>query len=1102
MPRQRPSPKPQSRPPAPSALSGILDNRENGKIGEFLREKIIPESEVRVVSAYFSIYAHQALREELDKAGTFRFLFGDPQFVGDVDPAPAAPKQYLIREDGELGRGENNPLRQKYAARECQKWVERDDVHIHTMRNEFLHGKMFHLLPQSGEPAAVCGSSNFTARGLGFGHGNRELNIVADPETADNLRRWFDDLWRSRELLRDAKNEVLEELRRLGKDQPPEFIYFLTLHRIFREELDKIDDEKEKLGLEDSEVWRQLYPFQRDAVFGVIHRLQKWGGCILADSVGLGKTHTALAIIKHYERERVLVLCPKRLEQNWIQFRYDNPGHNPLEADQFNYRVAAHTDIDRKDPLVWTKYDLIVIDESHNFRNHAGERYKTLLGALKSGAKTKVLMLSATPVNTSLKDIRNQIHLMADDGDFRRELGIASVGETVRQSQAGFAQWEKSGGTDKDALMGQLDGAFLKLMDAISIARNRRHIKINYADSFAENGAEGKMDNFPRRRKPEERKPKTDSRDELSYKDLHSRIGKFGLSVYTPSLYLRQDSELCTRLKEMEKEKNTRFRQTDRENFLIGMMRVNFLKRLESAAHSFCLTLERTIDKIKRVEEKIAHVRDGETGLLIEPEDAPDPDEFSEDDDFIVGKGLQYDLREMRLDDWSHNLKNDREALEGVHALAKKVTPDRDAKLAELKEILREKAQNPPRDKDGKPNRKALVFTAFSDTAEYLYGQLREFVHGELGLNVALVVGSGKNRTTAAIVGRKLADEPDHPARHADILNHFAPRARGLGADNIGGEEIDILIATDCISEGQNLQDCDMVVNYDIHWNPVRIIQRFGRVDRIGGRNREVRRVDFWPHMGLNEYLKLQERVRARMALAAAVAAGDAQDDNLENDVKGELDFRDRQLERLREESLTADDLGGLSMSDFTMADFLAELRAFLESQREELESAPDGLFAVVESDPGIGAHPGVIFCLKQTSAENSEDADNRASQCPTHPHFLAYVRDGKNGPEVRFGFPRAKTILRIFGDSCRGKSEPLRELCAAFDAEIQNGENMEPVNTALRAAVDDIIGQFGETMRSNLGSDRAFQIPKKGQQPKKTADFALVSWLIIHNPV
>ena len=1090
MPRQLLKPQ-KPKPPAPTpALSGILDNRENGKVGEFLREKIAPGAEIRVVSAYFSIYAHQHLSAQLERAGAFRFLFGDPRSVGNVDPGETEVKRFLVSDEG--GVAPAKALEQKYAAMRCEEWVKRLNVEICTMQDEgeFLHGKMFHILPENGEAAAVCGSSNFTARGLGFFHGNRELNLVADAETRKELRIWFDRVWKRRSLSRNAKGDVLDALHQLGKNQDPDFIYHLTLYRLFHEELEKAEQSADETGLEDSEVWRQLYPFQRDAVHGVIRRLKRWGGCILADSVGLGKTYTALAVIKHFWNERVLVLCPKRLEHNWTRFQFDAPGHNPLEADQFRHRVQAHTDLGRETGVPdWSKYDLVVIDESHNFRNAAGQRYKILLDAMRKGARTKVLMLSATPINTSLKDIRNQILLMAEDGRFHRELGIASVEETVRLSQQGFAQWEKAGGDDKDALMERLGGAFMKLVEAVSIARSRGHIQTHYADSFADKG--GTLANFPKRAPPESRKPDTDKEGELSYARIHRDIERFGLSVYRPAFYLRPGSELHAKL-EAEYGK-TRFKQTHREKFLIGMMRINFLKRLESSAHSFCETLRRTIEKIRDTENKIARVRGGETGLLIgAAENAPAPDEYGEDDDlagedYLVGKALQYDLRQMRLDDWSRDLKEDRGELEKILALAKKVTPARDAKLAELREILRRKAK--------RPNPKALVFTAFSDTARHLYNELREFARKELKLRVGLVVGSGENRTTAEIGGRRLIREPDRSARYGDILDHFAPRARGLDAEKIGDAEIDILIATDCVSEGQNLQDCDMVVNYDIHWNPVRIIQRFGRVDRIGGRNPEVRRVDFWPNMKLDKYLKLQARVHARMALGHAVTPGEDWQ-ILEKEAKRETDFRDEQLKRLREKALTGDELGGVSISDFTMADFLAELRAFLESRREELESAPDGLFAVVEPNAKIKAHPGIIFCLKRKSVGDDSGREN-----PAHPFFLVYVRRDGGAAKVHLGFPRAKKILRLFGELCRGKkADSLRELCAAFDGEIRNGERMDGVNAALSAAVDDIAKQLRERALRGISRDRAGKIPKKSDQPDGPADFELVSWLVIRD--
>ena len=1092
-----------------AAPSRILDNRNGPSVGEFLRGKM-SGAEVRVASAYFSIYAHRELREELGAVREFKFLFGDPRSVASVDPGEADLKQFLITDEGEMEPAK--VLAQKAAARECAEWIRRENVRVRTMGSEFLHGKMFHLQPAEGDSAAVCGSSNFTCRGLGLapGGGNRELNIVADDALRGELRKWFDQLWGGK-WTECAEEQMLETLKRIGEDKSPRFVYFLTLYRLFRDELEKMEQSADASRLDKSVVWEELYPFQRDAVPGVVSRLVRWGGCILADSVGLGKTHTALAVMKYFQNENILVLCPKRLEWNWKRFRAAAKGDNPLARDNLRYEVCAHTDLGRETDHDWSKFDLVVIDESHNFRNADGKRYKILRDALRRGAKTKVLMLSATPANTSLKDIRNQIRLMAEDDAFAGELGIHSVNGVSNHAQSAYKKWKeeisgrpggdrKEGGeSDESVLSERLGGAFLNLLDAVSIARSRRQVEKHYADSFVGGEGEGKkMRPFPSRAAPVFLNPETGAG--LSYSQIYNDIEQFGLSIYRPSDYLRGDSPLRDRL-EAEGEK-TGLKQTNREKYLIGMMRTNFLKRLESSAHSFCMTLTRTIEKIRNVEDKIARVSGGETLPLPLDGVAPDAAEFDEDEElaeefFMVGKGLQYDLRELQLDKWSAHLKRDRKALEDICARAKKVTPERDAKLAELKRLLREKAQNPPKNEDGKPNPKTLVFTAFADTAKYLYEQLRDFARDELGLHIALVVGSGENQTTAKPDRAQprrggqnnlqfpAPDDESNGVRHAEILDRFSPVARRF--DLGGGGEIDILIATDCISEGQNLQDCDRVVNYDIHWNPVRIIQRFGRVDRIGGRNKEVGRVDFWPHMELEEYLKLQKRVRAGMALIGVVGPG-------------EEDFRESQLRQLHrggKDGLTADDLGQIPLNEFIMSDlFLAELRAFLESRRAELDDAPNGLFAVVESNGD--ARPGIVFCLRRRKFGSGAEAERMKRENRTHPHCLAYVCEGENGPEVRLGFSRVKETLTLFRDLCRGETEPLRELCAAFDAEIQSEEGMEQIRDALNVAVNGITNGLRDKTRSELSASRSAKISKAAEQPKEAADFELVSWLVV----
>ena len=701
-----------------------VDNREAGKVGEFLKRAITPGAQVRAVSAYFSIHAHNHLRAELDAAGSFRFLFGDPQSVANVDPN-ADTTSFRIRE-GDLAP--HFVLKQKPAAKSCKQWLKNDTVQVRTLKQGFLHGKMYMTdIPNGDGGAALCGSSNFTVRGLGFdGGGNWELNITADDKTRTALREWFDNLWNGNQVC-DAKAQVLAELDRLGRDEDPEFVYYLTLYRIFREELDAAQQNESDLRLEESEIWQMLYPFQKDAIGGIIRRLAHHRLCILADSVGLGKTYTALAVMKYYQNSRILVLCPKRLEENWRQFLFFKP-NNPLANDGFNYTIHAHTDLGRDNNTVaWEKFDLVIIDESHYFRNSTGARYKELAAALKK-SNAKVLMLSATPINTSLKDLRNQILLSAANDAFARDMNIGSVEQLAAVSQRHFVEWAKGNKRDKDELIEKLGGSFLKLMDAITVARSRPHIKKFYT---ADSG--GKLD-FPKLDDTETLHPQTDSKGELVYADMYKNIGNFELSIYSPSYYLRQEGEETKHLP-------GEFSPKDREHYLIGMMRVNFLKRLESSPHAFRLTLARTIDKIRTTESRITRYRNNETIIrqqqtlasiggaqqqildddnTINTADNIPAGEMDEDEDWTVSKRVDYHFSQLRLNDWLEDLQRDREVLETLLEKAERVVPARDAKLAELKRLLQDKIDNPTRNKDCGENRKALLFTSFADTAHYL----------------------------------------------------------------------------------------------------------------------------------------------------------------------------------------------------------------------------------------------------------------------------------------------------------------------------------------------------------------------------------------------
>ena len=1060
--------------PETPPTSGIVDNRSR-RVGEFLKDRIVPGSELSIVSAYFTIYAYAAMREVLENVGSMRFLYGEPRGVGSVDPKGGQIKSFRLNEDG--GIDLKQILAQKPLARDCAAWI-RDRVEIRTVKQaNFLHGKLYHLAGE--ESAALVGSSNLTQRGLGFGSmPNIELNLeVGDPAEREALLRWFDELWIDETLTRDAKEEVLAALERLGRSYSPEFVYYKTLFHVFEDRLgDRGDGRLQDIHLCDTEIWKALYKFQKHGATSAINRLLKHNGCIVADSVGLGKTWTALAVIKFFElrNERVLVLCPKRLKENWVRYTswaaYRN---NRFENDRLNYTVLAHTDLSRYEGLAgaidlanfnWGAFDLVVIDESHNFRNEGRDRtdeegnvigrsrYNRLLEeVIKDSVKTKLLMLSATPVNTSLRDLRNQIYLMTEKrrDAFQKTLGIGDIQTLFGVAERAFMQWERDSGT-KDALIETLGADFLALLDSVTIARSRVHIQRYYPQVSADIG-------FPERRKPENLYPATDSEGALSYDDLYEQIGEFRLAVYSPSLYLKDASDL-----DAEKEA-TPFDQRDRERSLVGMMRVNLLKRLESSVHSFTLTMGRIIEKMEGLDGCIEAWR--EKRVAEEVEIVPDEDE--EDEDFEVGKGRTYRFDELDVDLWQRDLREDLQNFRDLHRASQQVTVARDAKLAELRKVLANKVDNPLADKDGVANRKALVFTTFADTARYLYEDIKDLGRGA---RVALVCGGAGNRSTTGA------------SKFIDILEQFAPKAQERKGD---GDEIDILIATDCLSEGQNLQDCDLVVNYDIHWNPVRLMQRFGRIDRLGSLNRQVSMVNFWPTQDLDRYLDLKNRVEARMALANAAATG--ADDLLDagESAQMELAFRDEQLKRLRDEILDFED-DGVAMSDLTLDDFIADLLQYLQKHRGEIEAAPFGIYAVAGADDGV--HPGVIFCLKQKT-DSDERTPNRLQ-----PYFLVYVHDDGS---VRYTFRQAQQCLALFQTLAAGRSNPAQVLEDAFDKETEQGRRMEKYDRLMETSLQNITGTFRNAELSQLFSrQRGARLTRKSEHDS----FELVTWLVIRN--
>jgi superfamily II DNA or RNA helicase len=1071
--------------------SGIRDNRHFGKVGEFLQQKIQPNSELRFVSAYFSLFGFEALKTELESIEKLHFLFGEPAFIKPLDVKQTEARNFSIV-DNDLSL--LNRLKQKALAKACADWIL-EKVEIRSLiQSNLLHGKLFHI-NNKGVEAALLGSSNFTLHGLGQGNSNIELNLIVDSDRdKQDLKRWFDEIWHDKTLVQDVKADVLNYLQQFYVEHSPYFVYLKMLFHLFETYLKERQATEllaQQIGFFETDVWHKLYDFQKVGVTSAITKINKHNGCIIADSVGLGKTFEALAVIKYFEcrNSNVLVICPKNLSQNWT-FYQANQNHesNPLKADRLNYSVIFHTDVGRTFGISkangidlanfhWESFDLVVIDESHNFRGNPLEKArpngdKTMNRAkwlmekiLKSGGKTKVLLLSATPVNNSLRDLSNQIAFITEGKNdaLLESCRVKNLTQTLTDTQKQFAEWASSPKRKANDLFNKLDGGFFTILDELTIARSRKHITRSYNVEA--------IGNFPKRNKPISIYTEIDSEGELSnFESINKQILSYELAIFNPTGYVQDDKKAKYHAKVGEQ----------RELNLTGMMKTNFLKRLESSVSSFEITLARTLKKIEDLENKIKNFKAGQESE-VEIESLNDAD-LEENGAAFVGQKLKFHLGDLRLDEWLEALKKDKTALNGLHSDAKKITPPRDAKLQELKKRIAEKIQNPL----NLGNQKVLVFTAFADTAQYLYENLR----GEFALNSALICGN----QTQTNFGKN---------DYNSILSNFSPRSKSRSASEQG--EIDLLIATDCISEGQNLQDCDYLVNYDIHWNPVRIIQRFGRIDRLGSTNKVIQMVNFWATAELDAYLNLKNRVETRMVLVDLTATGD---DNLlsEEEETDELNYRHHQLEKLKNDVLDLEDTDeSISLTDFTLDDFRSELLDGLDQIRQRLEDAPLGLHALVASPSGDYVNllkrdfsdlektvmkTGVIFCLRQKSDNESNSKIN-----PLHPHFLVYI--GENG-DVHYHYTHAKQILEVFKLLCENQYTAHDALCHWFNSKTQNGEDVSHYSELLKKAVAELV-KIVKTkgQQSLLGGRGAVLVPAQ-KQINSVSDFDLITWLVI----
>ena len=1022
-----------------------------------LENTITEGSKISIAASCFSIYAFETLKKELQNVSELRFIFTSPTFIAEKI-AREKREFYIPR----LGRERNlfgtefeiklrNKLTQKAVAKECAEWI-RSRVKFKSNTTTGGIPNFMHIL--SDREFVYQPFNSFTTVNLGYERGNELCNPVTKlpAPISESFLKIFNDLWCDKTRMQEVTEEVIRNITEVYKENSPEFIYYVTLYNIFNEFLHDISEDvlpNEATGFKESAVWKKLYNFQQDAALAIINKLERYNGCILADSVGLGKTFTALAVIKYYEmrNKTVLVLCPKKLNDNWITYR-SNLLNNPLAKDRLRYDVLYHTDLTRStgysnglplDRINWANYDFVVIDESHNFRNGGQQpidddqkqnRYLKLMNkVIRSGVKTKVLMLSATPVNNRFNDLKNQLEL-AYEGEVDKINNLLNTSKSIddifRLAQTAFNKWSKFPVENRNTenLLSMLDFDFFEVLDSVTIARSRRHIEKYYNTQ-----AIGK---FPKRLKPISWNPPfTLKEGSLSYNEIYETLISLNLSIYTPSLYLHSS----VRDKYFDKDDFTSQLSEGREKGIRRIMSINLLKRLESSVYSFKLTTERVKMLIDSTIEKIDNTDFSSEIDLIDLADADEEFDFDDQntDLFSVGKKVKIDLRDMDCVSWKHDLQSDSRSLEALLMFMNDITPDDDEKLKTLFAVIQEKIQSPINEK----NKKIIIFSAFSDTAEYLYENVSKFAKERFGLNSALITGSVDGRTT----------NPKLRADFNTVLTCFSPisKERHLLMPECR-DEIDILIATDCISEGQNLQDCDYLVNYDIHWNPVRIIQRFGRIDRIGSLNDVIQMVNFWPDMDLDDYINLKSRVETRMRISVMTSTGD--DDLINEGEKGALEYRSKQLKRLKEEVVDIEEMNeGISIMDLGLNEFRLDLLEYLK-KCGDIDSAPFGMHAIVPATEEL--KPGVIYILK-----NINSGINISNQNRLHPFYMVYVSENKN---VVCHHLQPKKMLDTVRLLCKGVDEPYTKLCKQFNAETIDGRKMYKYSELLGVAISSII--------------------------------------------
>ena len=1073
----------------------LIDN-VNKTLKDDLAAEIQKDSKVSIAAACFSIYAFAELKKELKNVEELRFLFTSPTFI--QERAKKEKREFYIpRQERErnLYGSEfevklRNEMTQKAIAKECADWIRKKATFKSNITNENMMGFM------NVDTKSYMPLNGFTTVDLGCERGNNAYYMVqkTDAPMSTAYLQLFEQIWNDDSKLQEVTEEVIESITTVYNENSPDYIYFVTLYNIFNEFLEDLSEDdlpNEATGFKESKIWNMLYNFQKDAALAIINKLEKYNGCILADSVGLGKTFTALSVIKYYENRNksVLVLCPKKLANNWNTYK-DNYVNNPIAADRMRYDVLFHTDLSRDrgtsngldlDRLNWGNYDLVVIDESHNFRNggkisgddEKENRYLKLLNKIiRKGVKTKVLMLSATPVNNRFVDLKNQIAL-AYEGESQildDKLNTnKSIEDIFKGAQTAFNTWSKWEPEDRTTskLLKMLDFDFFELLDSVTIARSRKHIQKYYDTSD--------IGTFPKRNTPISKRPGlTDLNKAVNYNEIFEQLNLLKLCIYTPTDYILPSK--MEKYMNMYDSKHVTggLTQSGREQGIRRLTAINLMKRMESSVYAFKLTIERIRELIRGT---IGDICDYENGVFKQPLNLQDlsntefDDDDQNDDVFAIGRKVKIDIADMDYKTWKRELEKDKEILDLLLSMISDITPEHDSKLQTLFEVIKDKQEHPINDN----NKKILIFTAFADTADYLYENVSKYAKSKFGLDTAIITGSIDGKTTIKGLRTDLNT----------VLTCFSPisKDKELLMPNQKAE-IDILIATDCISEGQNLQDCDYLINYDIHWNPVRIIQRFGRIDRIGSKNSCIQLVNFWPDITLDEYINLKARVETRMKIVDMTATGD--DNVLSPEEKGDLEYRKQQLKRLQEEVVDIEEMSsGISIMDLGLNEFRLDLLDYIK-EHPEIEKAPHGMNAVVPGTEELP--PGVIFVLRNVKNEVNINSQNRL-----HPFYMVYLSDDG---EVVIDHLSPKEMLDSFRLLCKGKKEPDKALCEVFNAETDDGRKMGKYSELLGDSIASIIEVKNESEIDSFLSGK--QMSFLSETINGLDDFELISFLVI----